>query len=229
MLWSMFTGIIEGVGDVISLERSATGRRLRVRASGILDQVQQGDSVAVDGCCLTASALDGPTVGFDVVPATLARSTLGTLRPGARVNLERALPLGGRLDGHLVQGHVDGIAVVRDIQQSRDEGWRVTLEPEDSPDPLTPWMIPQGSVAVAGVSLTIAALEPPHFTVALVPTTRQLTTLGEGFQPGQRVNIEVDLIGKYVRRTLEAMGLGTSPPGLSADLLREAGYLDGDD
>ena len=219
----MFTGIIEATGEVLSLRPTPAGRRLILRAPGLLEEIDPGSSLAVDGCCLTVSSREPSSATFDVVPATLTRTTLGSLGPGQLVNLERALPLGGRLDGHLVQGHVDGVAVVQRVERGGSDGWLVTVGPGPAGEDLTRWMIPCGSVALAGVSLTVARLEPPRFTVALIPETRERTTL-ERVQPGERLNVEVDLLGRYVHRFLERSGALPRGEGLSRDGLREAGF-----
>jgi len=200
----MFKGIVEGKGVVVALEPSPAGRRLQIRAPEAFREtlVALGDSIAVDGCCLTVAGLDAGVAAFDVIPATLDRTSLGDLVEGSEVNLEHALRLEARIDGHLVQGHIDGVAVVVDSQRGEDGSVTVTLVPERPEDELDRGMIPRGSVALAGVSLTIARFDPPRFTVALIPTTLELTNLG-ALAPGTRVNVETDLIGKYVRAEIE--------------------------
>lgn len=192
----MFTGIVERTGRVV-----APGRRL-VLDTGWTD-LAFGESVAVAGVCLTVARLDGGRAAFDVVPETIRRSTLGSLRKGDRVNLERALRAGDRLSGHLVQGHVDGTGVV--------ERTGATLVVRS---PLAARLLPKGSVAVDGVSLTVVEAEPESFSIALIPTTRRITTLGR-LRKGQRVNIEVDMM--------------TKRPGgesrITVDLLRKAGFI----
>jgi len=183
-----------------------------------------GDSVAVGGACLTVTAVAGGAADFDVVPETLARTTLGELRPAARVNLERALRLGEPVDGHLVQGHVDGLAELRAVRREGG-GWSSEFA---APRDLTGQMVPKGSIALDGVSLTLADVADGTFRVALVPTTLAQTTLGE-LAVGDRVNVELDVLGKYVRQYLLAMGLGREAGGraggLTVERLRESGFL----
>jgi riboflavin synthase len=195
----VFTGIVEAVGRVISAEPRGGGVRLAIELPpGFGDGVDPGDSVAVDGACLTVAELEGGRLAFDVVRETLDKTSLGRLRAGMRVNLERALRSGARLDGHIVQGHVDGTGRVRSLQRRGDD---VVLR-VDCEAALAELLVDKGSVAVDGVSLTVVDAEPAGFSVALVPHTLQVTTLGER-QPGDRVNLEADILGKYVKRYLE--------------------------
>lgn len=212
----MFTGIIEAVVEVSALEEGGGRRRLWLDLTPLSEfDVTPGASVAVDGACLTAVEIRGKEAAFDVVAETLRRTTLGTLKVGSRVNVERALRAGGRLGGHFVQGHVDGVGVVERLEPRTGE----TILRVRAPD-LVEGLVPKGSVAVAGVSLTVADLFPEGFTVALVPFTLRETTLG-GLRPGEAVNIETDLIGKYVRSHLaRAAGSG----GLTAEFLEEHGF-----
>lgn len=191
----VFTGIVREVGTVESLDAAAGGNaRLRLRAPGTAGGTAVGDSVAVGGVCLTAAAAENGVLAFDVVPETLRRSSLGRLEPGARVNVEPALRAGEPLGGHLVQGHVDDVGRVR---RADAEG----LEIEASPATLR-YCVEKGSIAVEGVSLTVAALGEDSFTVALVPHTREATTLG-ALGEGDEVNLEADIVAKHVERLLE--------------------------
>lgn len=200
----MFTGIVEEVGTVVAVDRSGAGRRLAVRAQRVLEGSDVGASLAVSGACLTVVAREGDVLGFDLGPETLARTTLGRLAPGDAVNLERPLRLGAGLGGHLVLGHVDGVAVVEDVRRVESTTRaRIRLPDRD----LAPLLVPQGSVAVDGVSLTVAALDDRAFEVMLVPHTLAVTTLGR-LRPGQPVNVEADVIGKYVVRALALRGTG---------------------
>jgi len=211
----MFTGIIEAVGAVVSADRSAGGRRLLIDLVDLADfDIEPGDSVAVDGACLTAAAVAPPRAAFDCVAETLERTTLGSLRAGSRVNVERALRADGRLGGHLVQGHVDGVGAVARL----DRGAGQTLLHVRAPD-FVDQMVLKGSVAVSGVSLTIAALDASGFAVALAPFTLAHTVLGD-LKPGDRVNLEADLIGKYVRAHLAGRG----PNDLTQGFLAEHGF-----
>ena len=193
----MFTGIVEGTGSVAALAAAAdaSGARLEVDAPWLAGQLAVGESVAVNGCCLTVAEPTPAGFAADLVAETLRRTALGGLRAGARVNLERPLPLGGRLGGHLVQGHVDGVARVLGRTPVGD-GEEVQIE---LPPHLERYVVEKGSIAVDGVSLTVAATGPGWFTVALVPHTLEVTTLGER-RPGDPVQLEVDVVAKYVER-----------------------------
>jgi riboflavin synthase len=202
---SMFTGIVERMGKVAKLVRSGASVRLGIDAGPLGLETRIGDSVAVDGVCLTvANRLRreaGWLLEFDVVRETLERTTLGELRVGERVDLERSLTLSDRVGGHLVTGHVDGVGTVRAIRKERGQVW-LTVECNES---LEQGMLFKGSIAVSGVSLTIAALEGTRFSVALVPHTLDVTKLGR-LEVGDRVNLETDQIGKWVRKLLEESG-----------------------
>ena len=193
----MFTGIVEGTGSVAALAAAAdaSGARLEVDAPWLAGQLALGESVAVNGCCLTVAEPTPAGFAADLVAETLRRTALGGLEAGARVNLERPLPLGGRLGGHLVQGHVDGVArVLARTPVGDGEEVRIELPPD-----LERYLVEKGSIAVDGVSLTVAATGPGWFGVALVPHTLEVTTLG-GRRPGDPVQLEVDVVAKYVER-----------------------------
>jgi riboflavin synthase alpha subunit len=190
----MFTGIVEETGRVLR----RTGARLVVGAGATLDGTEVGSSLAVNGVCLTAVELGGDRVGFDVGPETLARSALGDLSTGDEVNLERPLRLDGFVGGHLVLGHVDGVGLVAAVDRDGETA-RLRIEWQD--EALGPLLIPKGSVAVDGVSLTVVALDARAFEIMVIPHTLERTTLG-GLKAGRRVNLEMDVIGKYVLRAL---------------------------
>jgi riboflavin synthase len=200
----MFTGLVEEGGTVLEVRPGEAGARLVVGARRVLEGLAVGDSVAVSGACLTAvEVLDG-AFAVDCVAETLRRTTLGGLGPGDRVNLERPMRLGDRLDGHLVQGHVDGVGTVRG---ARAEGESTVLEIAPPPE-LLRYVVEKGSIAVDGVSLTVAARLPDAFTVALIPHTMAVTTLGPQ-AAGRAVNLEVDVVAKYV----ESLAAPYAPPG----------------
>ena len=199
----MFTGIIEEVGRVRAFRRDDRTARLEIAASLALEDSPIGASVAVNGVCLTVVRRDDAGLEFELGPETLTRTALGGLAPGDPVNLERPLRLGGVLGGHLVLGHVDGIGTVRDVTRVESTA-RVRIGLADRE--LEPLMIPQGSVAVDGVSLTVAALADLAFEVMLIPHTLAVTTLGR-LVPGRAVNIEADVIGKYLVRSLTLRGI----------------------
>jgi riboflavin synthase alpha subunit len=191
----VFTGIVRERGTIASVEGDADGVRLVVEAPGTAGATALGDSVAIDGVDLTATEKANGRLTFTAVPETLARSTLGRLKPGAEVNLEPALRAGEPLGGHYVQGHVDGVGRVRSVEPEGD-GVRMWIE---APDELLRYCVEKGSVAVQGVSLTIAELSDDAFAVALVPHTLAETTLG-GLAAGAEVNLEADVLAKYVER-----------------------------
>jgi riboflavin synthase len=218
----MFTGIIEGLGAVAAIRPVGQGKRLAITAGFELAGTKVGDSIAVSGACLTAVAIAGRQFEIDVSPETLARTTLGAARVGERVNLERALRLSDRIDGHLVSGHTDGTGVIA----SREAAGNAVIVTVAVPEALTRYMIVKGSVAVDGVSLTINRIEADRFSVSIIPYTSGLTTIGFK-QKGEGVNIEVDMIGKYVEKFLSAQtGRAAAPSsGVSMELLAKAGYI----
>ena len=191
----MFTGIIEELGTVEALDLGADPAALRIRSPRVLEGIALGDSIAVNGCCLTVTAVVGETWSADVIATTLAATTLGELRPGDRVNLERCVRADGRLDGHIVQGHVDGVGEIL----SRDEQAGTTLLRLRLPGGLSRYVVPKGSLAVDGVSLTVAAIDGDEVTIGLIPETLARTTLGRRGL-GERVNLEVDVLAKYVEK-----------------------------
>lgn len=193
----MFTGIVAEVGRVIRCEQTDRGRRLTVEARGITEDLEVGDSVAVNGICLTAVEVDPPRFRMEAVSETLARTNLGDATEDSSVNLERPVRLGGRLDGHVVQGHVDGVGVVLDIQPE-GESRRVVLS---VPEELERYLVYKGSVAVDGVALTVTAVARRSFEVALIPHTLASTILGS-WKVGDKANIEVDILAKYVEKLL---------------------------
>jgi riboflavin synthase len=198
----MFTGIVEELGTVGALERQSDAVRLTVRATTVLEDAAPGDSIAVNGCCLTVSERTEDTWTADVMAETLAKTGLGSLDVGDRVNLERAVTAGTRLGGHLVQGHVDAVGHV--VRREPGEHWDVvTLS---MPRELAPYLVDKGSITVDGVSLTVVEARDDGFTVSLIPETLRRTTLGFR-EPGDAVNLEVDVIGKYVARQLELRGV----------------------
>jgi riboflavin synthase len=194
----MFTGIVEELGTVGAAELQSDALRLTLLATTVLDGTDLGDSIAVNGCCLTVAERSETTWTADVMAATLARTSLGSLTTGDRVNLERAATIGSRLGGHLVQGHVDGVGHV--VRREPGEHWDVVTV--SMPDVLAPFLVDQGSITVDGVSLTVVEADRDGFTVSLIPETLRRTTLGVRV-PGDPVNLEVDVIGKYVARQLQ--------------------------
>ena len=215
----MFTGIIEGFGRVAAIRSSGQGKRLTIEADLDLAGIKIGDSISVSGACLTAVQIAGRRFEVDVSPETLAKTTLGAAQVGERVNLERALRLSERIDGHLVSGHIDDMGVI----EGREAAGNAVIVAVAVPVALTRYMILKGSVAVDGISLTINTLEPHRFTVSIIPHTARLTTIGFK-QKGDRVNIETDMIGKYVEKFMSAR-TDSPRPGVTMDLLAKAGYI----
>jgi riboflavin synthase len=195
----MFTGIVHEIGEVVAVEPAEGDARLCVRTPSIARDAQFGESIAVNGVCLTVVTSDGVTFTADVMPETLNRSTLGKLSGGQRVNLERALTPVSRLGGHIVQGHVDGLGTII----AREPGPRWDVVRIRVPHDIARYVVAKGSIAVEGVSLTVVDVDDDSFAVSLIPTTLAETTLGER-QLGDAVNLEVDVLAKYVERLLES-------------------------
>ena len=198
----MFTGLVEETGSILECVREARSARLTLVAPIIHADARIGDSIALNGCCLTVVAIDEDRLTFDAIPETLDRTNLGDLRPGDRVNLERPLRAGARLDGHFVQGHIDGVGTILSLTPDSN-AVIVEIEP---PEALNRYFVEKGSVAVDGVSLTVAGVRANSFTIWTIPHTRKVTTLGTR-RVGDRVNLECDLLGKYIERLLEARGV----------------------
>jgi len=203
----MFTGLVETAGVVAAVVSEPPGVRLRVEAAEIAADARLGDSVCVSGCCLSVVRIEGPCLEFELGPETLARTTLGAARAGSRVNLERSLTLADRLGGHFVTGHVDGTGTVAARVQAGE--W-VTIRFAALPA-LLAQLAAKGSVAVDGVSLTVVDVTAADFSVALIPHTLAMTTLG-GLVVGDQVNLETDLLAKYVARFLESRASGGAAP-----------------
>lgn len=217
----MFTGIVEEVGTVAAAREAGNGVEFLVRAETVLEGLALGDSVAVDGACLTVTSLPGGGFTVQAVATTLGRTTLGDLGPGRRVNLERAVALGTRMGGHLVQGHVDGLGEVLSVTP-REELVLIDFRVPDEVDEVT---VLHGSITMNGVSLTVNELPAPAVVqVSIIPYTLEHTNLSD-LRAGDRVNVEGDLIGKYVRRLLSrTREEGGGEPGRGGDLLRAPGY-----
>ncbi len=197
----MFTGIVEELGTVAAIEDQGDAIRLSIHASTVLEDAGLGDSISVNGCCLTITTYDAGTWTADVMQETLDKTSLYGVRPGDRVNLERAVTADKRLGGHIVQGHVDGVGTV--LSRTPSEHWEVVEIA--LPTELSRYLVDKGSITVDGVSLTVVEAGDDRFTVSLIPETLARTTLG-GRRPGDRVNLEVDIIAKYVERLLPYSG-----------------------
>ncbi|MEU8964452.1 riboflavin synthase [Streptomyces sp. NPDC048491] len=195
----MFTGIVEELGEVAAIETLGDASRFRLRGPLVTEGAGHGDSIAVNGVCLTVVEFGDGEFTADVMDETLKRSSLGALQVGSRVNLERPMAVGGRLGGHIVQGHVDGTGTV--LARTPSENWEIVKIA--LPADLSRYVVEKGSITVDGVSLTVVEAAADYFTISLIPTTLALTTLGIK-QPGDPVNLEVDVIAKYVERLLGA-------------------------
>lgn len=215
----MFTGIIEAIGTVREFTRTPSGAWAHIQASPLAEGLRVGDSMAVDGACLTVTMLKGTGFTCDLSAETLDRTTLGALRVGSRVNLERPLRLGDRLGGHLVTGHVDGVGQVAGrTPQGEGEFWRFRF-----PQDLAPLLVMKGSIAADGISLTVAELSRDTFGAALIPHTLRQTTLGTK-HPGDPVNLEADLLAKHMARLLAGRTDTKGQGGLTLAFLEEHGF-----
>ncbi len=221
----MFTGIIEGLGTVKSLTRAAGGLRMGIEADFSVDKIKIGDSIAVSGACLTLVHFQDNIFEVDVAPETLVKTTLGQAKRGDKVNLERALRLGDRLDGHMVTGHVDGVGVVK----ARRPLANAMLFVFGVPEALLRYIVQKGSVAVDGISLTVNACKRGAFDVSIIPHTAKMTTMGF-MKVGDSVNIETDIIGKYVERFTrhfanQYTGTENKASPIDETLLTKAGFM----
>jgi len=211
----MFTGIIEELGSVKALRREAAGARITISAKLVLEGTAIGDSICVNGVCLTVVEKTGDSFSADVAKETLDVTNLGTLQTGSKVNLERALQLSARIGGHLVSGHVDAVGKVRE-KREEGSGWRLLF---DAPKTVQRYLIKKGSVAIDGISLTVADVDAAGFSVAMIPHTAKQTTLGFK-KPGDTVNLESDIIGKYVEKLVS----GRIEGGVSIETLMKSGF-----
>lgn len=223
----MFTGLVEETGQVRSVRRAGRSLHLTVGARTVLEGLRLGDSVAVNGVCLTVVRFDGDSFTVDVMPETFQRTSLGALTPGSLVNLERAMALGNRFGGHIMQGHVDGMGTIAALEQD-EIAVRMTVA---APPELLRYVVPKGSIAIDGISLTVVDVSQDRFQVSLIPHTLAATNLRQR-RVGDRVNLEADVLAKYVERLLawrlppEQSGAATRPgsAGLTEAFLREHGF-----
>ena len=213
----MFTGIVEEIGTVEALGKGGGGFQLRVRARKVTEDAKLGDSIAVNGVCLTVTTFDVNGFAVGLSPETLRRTNLGEMKPGGRVNLERALRPFDRMGGHYVQGHVDGVGVITERRREGDSLLMRVRVPEE----VSPYIVEKGFIAMDGVSLTVTGCGTEWFSVALIAFTQQVVTLTEK-GVGDRVNLEVDIIGKYVQSFLARRGVQR---GITAEFLAEEGFL----
>jgi len=213
----MFTGIVEELGAVESIENRPAGARLKIHCRKVLEDMREGASIAVNGVCLTAIEVHAESFAADLAPETLRRSNLGALRALSRVNLERPLLPDTRLSGHIVQGHVDATGEFLSLESLGSENWWLKVR---VPGEIDPYLVFKGSVAIDGISLTIAALEGDVLSVTIIPHTYKNTTLGT-YQPGNRVNIECDILAKHVEKLIRNLDL---KPRLTVERLWEEGF-----
>ena len=212
----MFTGIIEEIGTVRRIEHGAKGARLTIQAKTVLEDTRLGDSIATNGVCLTVVSMTGDSFSADVMAESLRRSSLGTLQGGSPVNLERAMAANGRFGGHIVSGHIDGTGTIASQKREDNAVW-VKIK---TPAPLLRYIVEKGSIAIDGVSLTVAAVTDTDFSVSIIPHTGTQTIL-LGKKPGDPVNLECDVIGKYVEKLTAPHKTG----GISTNFLAENGFL----
>lgn len=218
----MFTGIIEEMGEIVSIQKASVSAILSIQASKVLEGTQIGDSIAVNGICLTVTTIRGQVFTADVMAETLRRSSLGKLTKGSKVNLERAMAADGRFGGHIVSGHIDGTGVIASMKREENAVWvEITTSYE-----LLRYIVEKGSIAIDGISLTVAALTDSSFSVSLIPHTGQETTLLSK-KPGDPVNLENDIVGKYVERFLTMLSepdQSTDKKGVDLEFLAEHGF-----
>ena len=212
----MFTGIIEEIGTVRRIEHGAKGARLTIQAKTVLEDTRIGDSIATNGVCLTVVSMTGDSFSADVMAESLRRSSLGTLQGGSPVNLERAMAANGRFGGHIVSGHIDGTGTIASQKREDNAVW-VKIK---TPAPLLRYIVEKGSIAIDGVSLTVAAVTDTDFSVSIIPHTGAQTIL-LGKKPGDPVNLECDVIGTYVEKLTAPHKTG----GISTNFLAENGFL----
>jgi len=220
----MFTGIVQTTAEILDSTPTDTGRRLTVQRGDLKGEISHGDSICVSGVCLTAVEITQDQLGFDVIHETLMKTSVGSLGVGDKVNLEPAVTPNQPMGGHFMQGHVDGLAVIDAIHSDGGE-WRITLKPDTGAEDLMNYIIPRGSVAIDGVSLTLARVSEDSFDVALIPATLEMTTLGTR-KVGDKVNIEADILAKTIVHQLRrARGDKKTSPPVTADLLRDSGFI----
>ncbi len=219
----MFTGIVEEVGVLKSIRRGASSAVLEIAARTVLEDIHLGDSIAVNGVCLTATSFTGSSFTADVMHETLDRSSLAALRPGSRVNLERAMAANGRFGGHIVAGHVDGVGTVLETKQDDNAVWyTIAAGPE-----VLRYVVEKGSITIDGISLTVARVGPESFAISAIPHTVAVTVLKDR-KAGDKVNLETDIIGKYVEKLLTTGPVQTAEPkqtsGITKDFLTRYGF-----
>ena len=215
----MFTGIVEEMGTLRGIRKGTHSTVLQIQAAKVLEDVKLGDSIAVNGVCLTVVGFDSRSFSADVMHETLNRTALSTLKPGSSVNLERAMPANGRFGGHIVAGHVDGTGTITNIQKDDNAVWYTIAA---SPSVLR-YVVEKGSITIDGISLTVAKTDKTSFSVSIIPHTAQVTILGKR-KTGDLVNLETDIIGKYVEKLLHPADTPARESGLTRDFLLKHGF-----
>ena len=215
----MFTGIVEEVGTVRSVQRGSTSSVIEIQAHTVLEGTKRGDSIAVNGVCLTVTELGRDSFRADVMNETLSRSSLGSLRSGSPVDLERAMAAGGRFGGHIVSGHIDGTGTITDIKKDGIAQWYTV----SAPPGIMRYIVEKGSIAIDGISLTVARVTEGTFSVSIIPHTAAQTVLSHK-KAGDTVNLENDIIGKYVEKLMKPAEEETSSGGITMDFLAKNGF-----
>lgn len=216
----MFTGIVEEKGEVVEIKRNGTDSFIKIRTKKLLDGVRLGDSIAVNGVCLTVTKIDGNIFQADVMNETLKRSSLGSLSSGSQVNLERAMAADGRFGGHIVSGHIDGTGVISDIKNDGIAVW-YTISADSG---IMRYIVEKGSVAIDGISLTVAKVTEHDFSVSVIPHTAEVTILSSK-KTGDIVNLENDIIGKYVEKLMKSAENSARKSGMNLNFLAENGFV----
>ena len=215
----MFTGIVEEMGTIRSIRKGTHSAVLEIQAKVVLEDIHVGDSIAVNGVCLTATSFTPSTFTADVMHETLNRSSLAALRPGSRVNLERAMAANGRFGGHIVSGHVDGLGTVLSTQKDDNAIWyTIGASPE-----VLRYVVEKGSITIDGISLTVAKVDDQSFAISAIPHTVAVTVLQDR-KPGDKVNLETDIIGKYVEKLLQPKEIPKQTSGITRDFLTKYGF-----
>lgn len=216
----MFTGIIEEIGEIVSIKKGAQSAVITIRANKIMEDIHLGDSIAMNGVCLTVTSFDQHSYSVDVMHETLNRTNLGQLKGGSKVNLERAMAADGRFGGHIVAGHVDGPGTIVSMTKDDNAVW-VTVETDRS---VLKYIVNKGSITIDGISLTVADVTDKTFSVSMIPHTKDHTTLLDK-KPGDTVNLETDMVGKYVEKLLKFQEEDQKPSSnITVDFLREHGF-----
>ena len=215
----MFTGIVEEMGTIRSIRKGAHSAVLEIQAKVVLEDIHLGDSIAVNGVCLTATSFTPTTFTADVMHETLNRSSLASLKPGSRVNLERAMAANGRFGGHIVSGHVDGLGTVLSTQKDDNAIWYTIGAPPE----VLRYVVEKGSITIDGISLTVARVDSQSFAISAIPHTVAVTVLQDR-KPGDKVNLETDIIGKYVEKLLQPKEVPQKSSGITRDFLTKYGF-----